>query len=70
MDILSNTGWRSGARVATTDVNGDGKAEIITGPGPGQLGQIRVFDGLSLAVVDAFFVLDPPLDVGVFVGGR
>jgi hypothetical protein len=70
MDILSNTRWRSGLRVATTDVNGDGRAEIITGPGPGQPSEIKIFDAASLTVIDDFFALNPILATGVFVGGR
>lgn len=36
--------YTGGVLVAAGDVNGDGKAEIITGPGPGILGEVRVFD--------------------------
>jgi hypothetical protein len=35
--------FRGGVRVSTGDVTGDGIEEIITGPGAGRLGEIRVF---------------------------
>ncbi|MBU1118568.1 VCBS repeat-containing protein [Patescibacteria group bacterium] len=35
--------FRGGANVATFDLNGDNKAEIITGPGKGGGSQVRVF---------------------------
>jgi hypothetical protein len=35
--------FRGGVRVSTGDVTGDGIEEIITGPGAGRVGEIRVF---------------------------
>jgi RHS repeat-associated protein len=37
--------FRGGVRVAMADLTGDGMPEIITAPGPGGSGQVRVFDG-------------------------
>ena len=37
-------GFRGGVRVAAGDVDGDGKAEMITAPGPGLESRIHIFD--------------------------
>src|SRR5262249_47910567 len=41
------TGFTGGVRVAVGDVNGDGRADLITAPGPGTAPFIKVFDGAS-----------------------
>jgi uncharacterized repeat protein (TIGR01451 family) len=43
-------GYRGGVRTALGDLDGDGRFEIVTAPGPGRVGQIRVFttDGVEL----------------------
>jgi hypothetical protein len=43
--IAYGTGFEGGAHVAGCDIDGDGKAEIITGSGMGSSGHIRGFDG-------------------------
>src|SRR5262249_55769710 len=55
-----------GVRVAVGDVVGqdgragaDGRADIVTGPGPGAGPLVRVFSGLSGAAVQQFFAFDP-----------
>jgi len=60
--------FRGGVRVAVTDTDGDGLAEVVTGAGPGGGPHVRVFDGRTLAVVDEFMAGDPTLFDGVFVG--
>jgi hypothetical protein len=67
-----------GARVAAADVNGDGRADIITGAGPGGGAQVNVVDGTRLgqvqangeaaALLDDFFAFAPGFAGGVFVG--
>jgi hypothetical protein len=62
-------GFHGGVRVAAGDVNGDGKADIITGAGPGAIRPVRLIDGASLAALDSFFALDPKTTKGLFVAG-
>ena len=59
---------RGGVAVSTTDVNGDGVADIIAATGPGNPPQIKAFDGRSLGEIEAFTALDPTFTGGVFVG--
>ncbi|MDA1014623.1 MAG: carbonic anhydrase family protein [Planctomycetota bacterium] len=40
-----DAGFRAGVSVSAVDTNGDGRADIITGVGPGAAGQVNVFDG-------------------------
>lgn len=56
---------RSGVRVTTCDLNGDGVEEIITAPGPGGRPHIRIFNAAGQPKFNAgFFALD-----GKFKGG-
>ncbi len=43
--LAYDSAFRGGVSVATGDVNGDRHAEIVTGTGPGQAAEVRVFDG-------------------------
>jgi hypothetical protein len=65
-DVASNPS--SGLRVAAVDVNGDGKADIVVGQGPGRPPELRVFDAVTLAVVDDFFAYDQAFLGGIFTG--
>jgi hypothetical protein len=68
-EVYDNAGLNlSGVRVALGDINGDGKADVITGVGPGLPTEVKVFDAVSLAVVDDFFAHNPAYLGGVFVG--
>ncbi len=55
---------RSGIRVAVGDLNGDGRNEIITAPGPGGRPHIQTFDGDGNRLNPGFMALD-----GQFLGG-
>ncbi|MBU0707072.1 VCBS repeat-containing protein [Patescibacteria group bacterium] len=56
---------RSGVRVASCDLDGDGRDEIVTAPGPGGRPHIRIFDAYGNPTVEnGFFALD-----GQFLGG-
>jgi PKD repeat protein len=57
---------RGGVTVAVADVDGDGRAEIVTGPGPGGGPHVKVFraDG---AAAGGFLAYAPEFRGGVFV---
>ncbi|HMB66316.1 MAG TPA: S8 family serine peptidase, partial [Patescibacteria group bacterium] len=61
-----NPYFRGGVNVASGDINGDGRDEIITGAGPGGGPHIRVFNG-SGHVKGQFFAYAPSFRGGVRV---
>src|SRR5262249_58907583 len=60
--------FAGGVYVAGGDVNGDGKADILTGAGAGGGPNVTVFSGADLAVLQNFFAYDPGFAGGVLVG--
>lgn len=60
-------GFTGGVRVATGDVNGDGKADVITSTGSGGGPQVKIFNGATGALDRSFFSFDPSFTGGVFV---
>jgi hypothetical protein len=46
---------RTGVRVGLSDRNRDGILDIFTGPGPGSGPHVKIFDGISLGLIDSFF---------------
>ncbi|MEY2471551.1 MAG: hypothetical protein QOK28_880 [Actinomycetota bacterium] len=68
--------FSGGVNVAVADVNGDGKADIITGPGAGGGPHVRIFGGATvlganptLTILGEFMAYDPNFTGGVSVGG-
>jgi len=61
-----NPNFRGGVNVASGDINGDGKDEIITGSGLGGGPQVRIFKG-SGTLEGQFFAYDPNFRGGVRV---
>jgi predicted outer membrane repeat protein len=59
--------FRGGVRVAAGDVNGDGRADIITGAGPGGGPHVRVFSGMNAEPLLGFMAYDPFHRGGVYV---
>jgi len=58
---------QGGVFVAAGDVNGDGRADIITGAGPGGGPHVRVFSGVDLSDLASFFAYDTGFTGGVSV---
>jgi hypothetical protein len=61
--------FTGGVRVAASDVDGDGKADLILGAGPGAEPTVRVLSGATGAELWTFDALSPDLTVGTFVSG-
>ena len=59
--------FRGGVRVAAGDLTGDGRSEIITGPGPGGGPQVRILDRHGKRVRLEFFALSRSYHQGIFV---
>ena len=58
--------FRGGVNVASADINGDGKAEIITGAGLGGGPHVRIFNGQN-KVIGQWFAYDAKTRFGVKV---
>jgi Tol biopolymer transport system component len=62
--------FAGGVRVAAGDVNGDGRADVITAAGRGGGPHVRVFSGAALpglGELASFFAYDPAFTGGLFV---
>lgn len=60
--------YTGGVRVASGDVNGDGRADIITGTGDGVAGgHVKVFDGLTGSEIRSFLAYPAAFTGGVSV---
>jgi hypothetical protein len=60
-------GFRGGVDVASADLNGDGKADVITGAGPGGGPHVKVFSGTTGQELFGFFAFGPTYTGGVYV---
>lgn len=58
---------KGGVRVAVGDVNGDGRADIITGAGPGGGPHVRVFNGVDGSQITDFLAFKTSFKGGVSV---
>ncbi len=59
--------FRGGVRVASGDINGDGRDDIVVGAGPGRDPTVVVFDGMTLAPLQNFLAYDSAYQNGVYV---
>ncbi len=62
--------FTGGVRVAVGDIDLDGDLEIITGPGNGGGGQVRIFDGATLNPVTSYLAFGSGYAGGVYVGAN
>jgi len=53
--------------VAASDLDGDERAEILAGAGPGAGPHVKRFDGLTLAELDSFHAYSAGFPGGAFV---
>jgi hypothetical protein len=60
-------GFTGGVRVAAGDVDGDGRADVVTAPGPGGGPDVRVFSGATGSLLTSFFAYAPAFTAGVYV---
>jgi len=59
--------FAGGVRVAAMDRNGDGRADVISVPGPGGGPDVRTADGQTGQQIDDFFAYDIRFTGGLFV---
>jgi hypothetical protein len=60
--------FTGGVRVACTDFNGDGFADVVCSQGPGGIPQVLVFEGFNGAIIANFLAYAQAWNGGVFVG--
>src|SRR5205823_13135310 len=62
--------FTGGVRVTAGDVNGDGRAEIVAGAGPGGGPNVTVYRLVNgqPQVLQSYFAFDPRLAAGLFIG--
>jgi hypothetical protein len=53
--------FNGGVNVAVGDVDGDGNADIITGPGFGGVPLVTIFSGATTALLSAFYINSEPI---------
>jgi hypothetical protein len=64
--LAFESSFRGGVSVATGEVNGNGKAEIVAAPGPGHSPQVRVFDSTGHELY-SFLAFSPDYTGGLSV---
>lgn len=78
LNLFPYGGFTGGVRVASGDINNDGRADIITAPGPGGSPHVKVYNGMTVLAnpndtaliagnLGSFFAYAPTFGGGVFV---
>jgi hypothetical protein len=65
--LAYDAGFQGGVYLAAADINGDGKADIITGAGSGGGPHVKVFDGATFTVIQSFMAYSTAFTGGVRV---
>ncbi|MFM7148562.1 MAG: FG-GAP repeat domain-containing protein, partial [Gemmataceae bacterium] len=65
--IVPFGGFTGGVRVAAADVNGDGRAEVVTAPGLGRFPVVRAFHASTGATLWSFLAGNRSFERGLFV---
>ena len=60
--------FRGGLRIATADINADGRADLVLGGGAGSGGHVVIRDAQTGTILDDFYAADPALRGGINVG--
>lgn len=60
--------FTGGVRVASTDIDSDGRDDLATVPGPGGSSRVRILRSLDLGVLDEYTAFDPDFVGGAYVG--
>ena len=60
-------GFTGGIRTAAADVNRDGIADLIVGTGPGSATQVRIYDGVTQAVLFSVAPFEASFTGGVYI---
>jgi hypothetical protein len=66
-DFPAYPGFGGGVHVAAGDIDGDGRADIVTGAGAGGGPHVRAFRGVDGTVLADFLAFDPGFAAGVHV---